>query len=68
MKKFKKLEKTRLKKALIINIFAEIEGKVKLIKDENLLIIPYLINSSNKNKLFIDIKMLEAIKEYTNEK
>lgn len=63
----KKLEQNRLKNALIINIFANVVGDVEIVEDENLLIIPYLVNRTDKNEPFIDKKMIIKIKEYLNE-
>lgn len=60
-----KLEINRLKKAVIVNIFAEVEVKAEtpLAAHENIVIIPYLVNSKNQNKPYIDINMIKIIRE-----
>ena len=60
-----KLEVNRLNKAVIVNIFAEAEAKaeISVLSHENVVVIPYLVNSKDKNKPYVDIKMIEIIRE-----
>lgn len=60
-----KLEINRLNKAVIVNIFAEAEAKaeISVLSHENVVVIPYLVNSKDKNKPYVDIKMIEIIRE-----
>lgn len=60
-----KLEINRLNKAVIVNIFAEaeIKAEISVLSHENVVVIPYLVNSKDKNKPYVDIKMIEIIRE-----
>lgn len=57
-----KLEKNKLNKALIINIFAESEFSPDIIPNDNVIFIPYLVNSKNQDTSYIDNRMIESIK------
>ena len=60
-----KLEINRLNKAVIVNVFAEaeIKAEISVLSHENVVVIPYLVNSKDKNKPYVDIKMIEIIRE-----
>lgn len=57
-----KLQSNKLKKAFIINIFSELDGVASVIPNGNVIFIPYLVNSTNKNNPYIDSMMIEIIK------
>lgn len=59
-----KLSTNKLKKAFVINIFAEVKGEISVIENNNVIFIPYLVNSTDINNPFIDLKMIEIIKGF----
>ena len=64
-----KLETNRLEKALIINIFGQTKKSQSILDNkDNVIFIPYLVNSENENKPFIDISMINIVKEVLNGK
>jgi hypothetical protein len=58
-----KLKSNKFKKSLIINIFAEAADTIPIVTNDDVVFIPYLVNSSNENNPYIDISMIETIKE-----
>jgi alcohol dehydrogenase YqhD (iron-dependent ADH family) len=44
-------------------IGAEIKAEISVLSHENVVVIPYLVNSKDKNKPYVDIKMIEIIRE-----
>ena len=63
----KKLEKNRFKKALIVNLFAEENSSsTPVINDESVVFIPYLVNSTKPMKPYIDLSIVETIKDILN--
>ena len=65
MKYQKALGDPATKSGVIVNIFAEaeIKAEISVLSHENVVVIPYLVNSKDKNKPYVDIKMIEIIRE-----
>lgn len=64
----KEAKKSRLRKAIIINIFAQVAETVDVLSNDDVIFIPYLVNSKNKENVFIDNTMITILNGVINEK